>query len=192
MRAFYPRRPSEQAVVKGVCPSPPRHLPPFLSRIRFSMITFQLLYSSIFIEFIYNTSSNTITITTTTTTTTTAAVSTPQAEERAALDRSPKLPPRHSRCRRANKGDPTAICTTYYAACVALHRVLRFTPHASHFARHAPHTLPRAPHITPRVPRITPHHKFRRLHHTLRRMLRRVSHVLRRTHHMLRRAAVVR
>ena len=38
-RRFYPQRSSGQAVVTGVVPSPPRYVPSFLSRIRFSIPT---------------------------------------------------------------------------------------------------------------------------------------------------------
>ena len=38
-RRFYPQRSSGQAVVTGVVPSPPRYMPPFLSRIGFSIPT---------------------------------------------------------------------------------------------------------------------------------------------------------
>ena len=38
-RRFYPQRSSGQAVVTGAAPSPPRHVPSFLSRIGFSIPT---------------------------------------------------------------------------------------------------------------------------------------------------------
>ena len=51
-KRFYPQRPYSQAGLTGVLPSSPRYVPSFLSRIGFSVITFQLfMLDEICIEF---------------------------------------------------------------------------------------------------------------------------------------------